>query len=94
MASPDDSSPHLIVDKRDGISPTVIIAIVAGILGLAFILSNLGGVSFNFLFLHFRWPAWLMFALLVGVGILLDRVIQWWWARRKAARTLPPPPPR
>ena len=80
--------------RRDGISPTVVIAILVGIVALIFILSNLGGVSINFLFVHFRWPAWLMFALMIGVGILLDRVIQWWWARRKAARTLPPPPPR
>jgi len=80
--------------RRDGISPTVVIAILVGIVALIFILSNLGGVSINFLTIHFRWPAWLMFALMIGVGILLDRVIQWWWARRKAARTLPPPPPR
>ena len=79
--------------RRDGISPTVVIAVIVGIVALIFILSNLGGVSINFLFVHFRWTAWLMFALMVGVGVLIDRVFLWWWARRKAARDLPPPPP-
>jgi uncharacterized integral membrane protein len=79
--------------QRDGISPTVVIAIIVGIVALIFVLSNLGGVSINFLFVHFRWPAWLMFALMIGAGVLLDRVFLWWWGRRKAARELPPPPP-
>jgi uncharacterized integral membrane protein len=79
--------------ERERPSATVIIAIVVGIAALIFILSNLGGVSINFLFVNFRWPAWLMFALMVGVGVLLDRVFIWWWGRRKA-KSLPPPPPR
>jgi uncharacterized integral membrane protein len=78
--------------QRDGINPTVIIAGIAGLIALIFILSNLGGVSINFLFIHFRWPAWFMFALMLLVGAGLDRVFQWWWARRRA-KTLPPPPP-
>ena len=56
--------------RRDGINPTVVIAVIVGIIALIFILSNLGAVSINFLFIHFRWPAWLMFALMIGVGIL------------------------
>ena len=81
---------HREEGQREGINPTVVIAVIVGIVALIFVLSNLGGVSINFLFIHFRWPAWLMFALMIGVGVLLDRVFLWWWGRRKAARTLPP----
>ena len=84
---------HQEEGRRDGINPTVVIAIIVGIVALVFVLSNLGAVSINFLFINFRWPAWLMFALMIGAGVLLDRVFLWWWARRKAARELPPPPP-
>jgi uncharacterized integral membrane protein len=77
-------------DEREGISPRVIVAVVVGILALVFVLSNLGSVSLNFLFLHFEFPAFLMFVLMLLAGAALDRVFQWWRARRKP---LPPPPP-
>jgi uncharacterized integral membrane protein len=76
--------------ERERPSVTVIIAVVLGVVALMFILSNLGGVSINFLFLHFRSPAWLMFALMLLAGALLDRLVIWWWGRRKA-KSLPPP---
>ncbi len=79
-------------DDRNGISPRVVVAVVIGVAALIFILSNLGGVSVNFLFVHFRFPVWLMMALMLLAGALLDRAFQWWWARRKR-RPLPPPPP-
>jgi uncharacterized integral membrane protein len=77
---------------RDGVSPQIVIAVVLGILALIFILSNLGSVSVNFLFISFEFPAFLMFLLMLLAGAGLDRIFQWWWARRKA-KTLPPPPP-
>jgi uncharacterized integral membrane protein len=77
---------------RDGISPRVIVAIVIGAVALIFVLSNLGSVSINFLWLHFKFPAFLLFVLMLLAGAALDRVFQWWWARRNA-RPLPPPPP-
>ena len=70
----------------------MIVAIVIGAVALIFVLSNLGTVSLNFLFLHFEFPAFLMFVLMLLAGAALDRVFQWWWARRKQ-QTLPPPPP-
>jgi uncharacterized integral membrane protein len=78
--------------RREAMSPRVIVAVVIGILALIFVLSNLGSVSLNFLFLHFEFPAFLMFVLMLLAGAALDRVFQWWWARRKQ-QSLPPPPP-
>jgi uncharacterized integral membrane protein len=80
-------------ENREGISPRVIVAIVIGALALVFALSNLGKVSINFLWLHFEFPAFVLFLLMLLVGALLDRAFQWWWARRKAQPLPPPPPP-
>ncbi len=78
--------------ERSGITPQLILAVVVGILAVIFILSNLGSVSINFLWIHFQFPAFLMFVIMLLIGAGLDRVFQWWWARRKA-KPLPPPPP-
>jgi uncharacterized integral membrane protein len=80
-------------DDQGGISPRLIIAAVVVVLALVFVLSNLGTVSLNFLFLHFEIPAFLMFVLMLLAGAALDRLFLWWWPRRKRKAALPPPPP-
>jgi len=79
-------------DRGGGISPRVILGGIVVVVALVFVLSNLGTVSLNFLFLHFEFPAFLMFVLMLLAGAALDRLFLWWWPRRKQ-KALPPPPP-
>jgi uncharacterized integral membrane protein len=80
-------------EERGGISPRVVVYIIIAAIALIFVLSNLGSVSLNFLWLHFEFPAFLMFVLMLLAGAALDRLYLWSRARRKK-RNLPPPPPR
>jgi uncharacterized integral membrane protein len=77
---------------RSGISPSLIILIVLGILAVVFILQNSERSEVNFLMLDFSAPKWLTFVLAIALGVALDRVFQFWW-RRRSRRPLPPPPP-
>ena len=79
-------------DRRNGPSARLIIGILIAVVAVIFILSNLGSVQLNFMFLHFEFPAFLMFVLLIALGVALDRLFLWRSGRRKA-RALPPPPP-
>ena len=69
--------------ERGAISASVIVAVIIVVVALIFVLSNLGSVSLNFMWLHFEFPAFVLFVLMVLAGVILDRAFQWWWPRHK-----------
>jgi uncharacterized integral membrane protein len=70
--------------ERAVISASVIVGVIIVAVVLIFVFSNLGSVSLNFLWLHFEFPAFVLFVLMVLAGVILDRAFQWWWPRHKA----------
>ena len=73
--------------SRTGISPTMIVFIVLAVVAIIFVLQNSDSHDVNFLMLEFKAPAWVIFALLILVGVALDRLLQFWMRRRKARQS-------
>ena len=69
--------------SRSGISPTMIVFIVLAVLAIVFVLQNSDSHNVNFLMVDFKAPSWVIFAGLILLGVLLDRLLQFWMARRK-----------
>ena len=72
---------------RSGISPTLIVFIVLAVLAVIFVLQNSDSHNVNLLMLDFKAPSWVIFALLIALGVVLDRLLQFWMARRKRRKT-------
>ena len=70
--------------SRSGISPTMIVFIVLAVLAVVFVLQNSDSHNVNFLMLDFKAPSWVIFALLIALGVVLDRLLQFWMKRRKS----------
>jgi uncharacterized integral membrane protein len=79
-------------EGRSGPSPTLIVLIVLAAVAVVFVLQNKDPQSVDFLFLDVKAPEWVIFAILLAVGALLDRLLQF-WMRRRRGRPLPPPAP-
>jgi len=75
--------------ERATISASLVVGAIVVVVVLMFVFSNLGKKSVNFLWLHFEFPAFILFALMVLAGVILDRAFQWWWPRHKAKRAAP-----
>ena len=76
-------SPEQGEKTRSGISPTMIVFIVLAVLAIVFVLQNSDSHNVNLLMLDFKAPSWVIFALLILVGVALDRLLQYWMKRRK-----------
>ena len=61
----------------------LIVFIVLAVLAIIFVLQNSDSHSVDFLMLDFRAPEWVIFLLLILVGVALDRLLQFWMKRRK-----------
>ena len=70
--------------SRSGISPTMIVFIVLVVVAIIFVLQNSESHKVNFLMVDFKAPSWVIFALLILVGVVLDRLLQYWMKRRKS----------
>lgn len=68
---------------RSGPSPTLILFIVVAILVAIFIIQNGQETTIELLFVDFRAPVWVAFAIALVLGALLDRLITMWWRRRR-----------
>ena len=77
--------------NRSGVSPSLIVLIVLGVLALIFVLQNSDKTEVNFLMLEFGAPTWLTFLFAIVLGIALDRLFMF-WRKRRQRRPLPPPP--
>lgn len=75
---------------RSGISPRLILVLALVALAVVFILQNSRSQQVNFLWLDFRMPEWVVYLIMIAIGIIIDRLVQLRSARR---RRLPPPPP-
>jgi uncharacterized integral membrane protein len=70
--------------QRGPISASLIVGVIIFAVALIFALSNLGKVSLNFMWMHFEFPAFVLFLLMLLAGVAIDRILQWWWPRHKA----------
>jgi uncharacterized integral membrane protein len=76
-------SPGASEERRSGISPTLIALVLLGALAIVFVLQNGTSAEIDYVGLHFEAPLWVVVALAIAVGILLDRLFSLWWRRRR-----------
>ena len=72
---------------RSGISPRLILVLVVVALAVVFILQNSRSQQVNFLWLDFDMPEWVVYVIMIAIGILIDRLVQYRSARRRRAAT-------
>jgi uncharacterized integral membrane protein len=79
-----EASPDAAGDERgSGVSPTLIAFIVLGVLAIIFVLQNGTSAQIDYLGLNFEAPLWVILAITIAVGVVLDRLFSLWWRRRK-----------
>ena len=76
----DSGSPS---EGRSGLSPALIGLIVVAIATLVFVLRNGDRTSIDFLVADVQSRLWLVIAISLAVGVLLDRLVIAWWRRRR-----------
>lgn len=72
-----------VEEGKSGPSPSLIALIVIAVVAIVFILQNGERAETNFLMLDFRAPLWLLLAIAVAAGVVLDRLFSIWWRRRR-----------
>lgn len=70
-------------ERRSIVSPTLIALVVLGVLAVVFVLQNGTSTQIDYLGLNFEAPLWVILALAIVVGIVLDRLFSLWWRRRR-----------
>jgi uncharacterized integral membrane protein len=73
-------------ERRSGISPMLIALVVIGVLAIVFVLQNGKSTQIDYVGLNFEAPLWVILALAIVVGIVLDRLFSLWWRRRRRER--------
>ena len=68
---------------RSGISPALVAAAVVLAAALIFIIQNTRQASVQFLFIERRMSVWVVIALAIGLGVVLDRLVTVGWRRRQ-----------
>ena len=61
----------------------VIIAIILGVVALAFVFSNVAPATLKFLFLQFTMPAWGWFLAVLVAGVVIGSLFPWFRPRKK-----------
>ncbi|MBA3605063.1 MAG: LapA family protein [Actinomycetota bacterium] len=72
-----------VVESRSGISPALIGFVVIAIIAVVFIIQNANDSRVNILFWDVTASLWLVIAVSIVIGILLDRLFGIWWRRRR-----------
>ena len=83
MYERNEVSPGAAEERRSGLSPTLIALVVLGALAVVFVLQNGTSTQIDYVGLHFDAPLWVVLALAIVVGIVLDRLFSLWWRRRR-----------
>jgi uncharacterized integral membrane protein len=72
--------------RRTLLTPAVVATVVIVAVIVIFVLQNRERTQIDFLFVELNSRVWVALAIAVGLGVLLDRVIQFWWRRRRSRR--------
>jgi len=67
---------------RSGISPILIAAAVILAAAIVFVIQNTRQASVQFLFIDRRLSVWVVIAISIALGVILDRLVTLWWRRR------------
>lgn len=86
MYESNEPAPGNVTEGRSGLSPMLIAFVVVGVVALVFVLQNGTSTETNFLMLEFETPLWVLLAITIAVGVLLDRLFSLWWRRRRRDR--------
>ena len=78
-----EAAPGAREERRSSLSPTLIALVVIAVLAIVFVLQNGTSTEIDYLGLHFKAPLWVVLALAIAVGIVLDRLFSLWWRRRR-----------
>jgi len=68
---------------RSGISPALIGFIVVAIGAVVFVLQNTEDSRVEILFWDVTAKLWLVIAISIAIGVILDRLFGIWWRRRR-----------
>jgi uncharacterized integral membrane protein len=82
----DDGRDARVESGRGGPSAALIAAIVLVVALLIFVVRNGDDAAVDFVFTDVQLPLWIVMAIAVGVGILIDRLVLFWWRRGRRGR--------
>ena len=68
---------------RNGPGLFLILTIVVAIITAVFVAQNRDQIEIKFLFFDFSSRIWTAIAMAIGLGILLDRLVNGWWRRAR-----------
>jgi uncharacterized integral membrane protein len=68
---------------RNGPSVALILAIVLVVALVIFVVRNGDETPVDFLFTDVQLPLWILIAISIGIGVVLDRLISFWWRRSR-----------
>lgn len=80
---PPARTPAPTTPAKGGVSAKAIIAIILGVLALAFIFSNLGDGTLQFLGFTFVMPVWIWFLIVLVVGVIIGSLFPWFRPKKK-----------
>ncbi len=79
----DIESSGTTTQERTGPSPALIALVVLAIATVVFVLRNGERAEIDFLFADVRSRVWVLIAIAIAIGIVLDRLLITWWRRRR-----------
>ncbi|MDG1187450.1 MAG: LapA family protein [Ilumatobacter sp.] len=68
---------------RNGPGLFLILTIVVAVITAVFVAQNRDQIEIKFLFFDFSSRIWTAIAMAIGLGILLDRLVNGWWRRAR-----------
>ena len=86
MARDDEFDEQAGPAGRNGPSIFLILLIVVAIVAAVFIAQNRERTNIEFLFLDFNSRVWTAIVIAIGLGVLIDRLVQMWWRRARRDR--------
>jgi len=70
---------------RSGMSLRLILVLLLVALAVVFILQNRESQEINFLWMDFSLPEWVLYVIMIAIGILIDRLLQFRSSRHRRA---------
>lgn len=78
-----DRERETIQTGRAGPSPALVAFIVVGVLTVIFVLINRDDVTISLFGADVETKEWILVAVALVVGALLDRLVTYWWRRKR-----------